>query len=149
MKTLREVLLARHRAAEPKLDKIREQVLANLAAGATSPLPSRNRPQNREVGGGHAFREILVSIRWHLTGLSAAWGIILLLGFASRETPDLTGLQQAQISLRQLMLTLRENRRQLLEFSSSTGAPEPAAPKPAQPQHRSELQVPSAIRFLV
>ena len=34
MKTLREVLLEQHQAAEPKLDAIREQVIAGLAPDA-------------------------------------------------------------------------------------------------------------------
>ena len=45
MKTPREILLARHRAAEPKLDAIREAVLAEAlnvpAPGQPAPRPSR------------------------------------------------------------------------------------------------------------
>jgi len=91
MKTLREVLLEKHRRVEPKLDAIREQVNAGLAAGNTD-TPGRSKQMAREwQPDASAFqigwRQLLWSLRWHLAGLSAAWLVVMALSLDSTPAP--------------------------------------------------------------
>jgi hypothetical protein len=144
MKRLREVLLEKHQAAEPKLDAIREQVTAGLAAG-TADAPARAKEMERswqadasafQVG----WRRVLWSLRWHLAGLSAVGLVALFLNLD--HMPDSTqGVARRDApSPRQLLAALRENQRQLRELiavPASEPAPEP--PK-LTPSPRSEIR---------
>jgi hypothetical protein len=80
MKTPREILLARHQAAEPGLDVVRRDVLENLSPN-----------ESRCVGRWNHFvagcREILRLPCWAWSGLAAAWLVIVGLNVAARETP--------------------------------------------------------------
>ncbi len=149
MKTLREVLLEKHQAAEPKLDAIREQVTAGLAAGTTN-APARAKERERswqpesskfQIG----WRRLLWSLRWHLAGLSAVWLVALLLNLD--PTPDsMQGVARRNVpSPRQLLAALRENQRQLHELISAPASePAPEPPKPT-PSPRSEARPFSVI----
>jgi hypothetical protein len=80
MKTPREILLARHRAAEPRLDMVRRDILENL-----SPKEIRRGGRwNNFVAG---CRELFRLPRWAWSGLGAAWLVIVGLNIAARETP--------------------------------------------------------------
>ncbi len=81
MKTPREVLLARHQAAEPKLDALRREVLTSL-----SPTESRRGEGMDRFAA--ACRELFRMPRWAWSGLAAAWLIIVALNIAARETPE-------------------------------------------------------------
>jgi hypothetical protein len=80
MKTPREVLLARHQAAEAKLDAVRRDVLDNLA-------PGENRRSGRVDNFVATCRELFRLPRWAWGGLAAAWLVIVALNIAARETP--------------------------------------------------------------
>jgi hypothetical protein len=80
MKTPREILLARHQAAEPGLDAIRRDVLKNFS-------PSESRRGDRWNHLVAACRELFRLPRWAWSGLAAAWLIIVGLNVAARETP--------------------------------------------------------------
>ena len=80
MKTPREILLARHEAAEPKLDALRRGVIENLP---TNESPRANRMNNLVA----ACRELFRLPRWAWSGLAAAWLVIVGLNVATRETP--------------------------------------------------------------
>lgn len=69
MKTPREILIERHRGAEPALDAIRGRAVAR-AAGRVKSDP-------RFPG---SFIEFLISLRWHAAAISAVWIIVVLLG---------------------------------------------------------------------
>ena len=144
MKTLREVLLEKHQAVEPKLDAIREQVNAGLAA-TTTDAPARSKqmasgwrpgPSALESG----WRQFVWSLRWHLAGLSAAWLVALTLNID--HTPDSTQgmtLREAP-SPQQLLAALRENQRQLQELIAAP-ASEPAPEPPKLPlSPRSQIR---------
>ena len=144
MKTLREVLLEKHRRVEPKLDAIREQVNAGLAAGNTD-TPGRSKQMAREwQPDASAFqigwRQLLWSLRWHLAGLSAVWLVVVALNID--HTPDRTlgATRRGGPSPRQLLAALRENQRQLRELIAAPAAePAPEQPKPT-PSPRSEIR---------
>jgi hypothetical protein len=144
MNTLREVLLEKHQAVEPKLDAIREHVTAGLAAG-TADAPARAKEMERswqpeasafQVG----WRRVLWSLRWHLAGLSAVWLVALLLNL--EHTPDsMQGVTRRDApSPRQLLAALRENQRQLRELIAAPASePDPETPK-ITPSPRSEAR---------
>ena len=141
MKTLREVLFERYQAAEPKLDAIRERVLAGLAPDApvqAIELPRAIPRRESELEAG--WRQFLWSLRWHLAGLSAAWVIVLLLN--TGHTPDRAQAapRQGAPSPRQLLAALRENQRQLRELIAAPASEQAPEPSRLTPSPRSEIQ---------
>ena len=126
MKTPRELLFERHRAAEPKLDTLRQKTVSRLAkAPAVNSRPSAPRS---------SWRDMLLSLRWHLAGLSAAWLVVLVLNIDDSQAPSSVLAKQNIPSPQQLLTALRENRRQVLEL---TGARVVAGVLEARP--RSEV----------
>ena len=74
------MLLARHQAAEPKLDAVRRDVLRGLS-------PTERHGANRAQSFAAAFQEFFRLPRWAWSGLAAAWLVIFALHFAAGETP--------------------------------------------------------------
>jgi hypothetical protein len=136
MKTPREILFERHRAAEPKLDAVRETALASLAqAPARTALREQDSPNLAAC-----LRERLLSFRWHFAALGAAWLVVLLLSIDHSPVSVPAIASQSIPSPRQLSLALRENRRQLLELIEVPVADRSAVPHTVAPRRRSELQ---------
>lgn len=136
MKKPRDVLLDRHRWAEPKLDSIRQDVLASLQPA--SDWEARWWRRNSEAP--WSFREVLLPIRWHLTGLGAAWVLIILLNLDSSAAAQHAG--QNAPSPRQLLAALREHRRQLAELlKPSPNLAEPSEPNALVPEIRGAIQI--------
>ena len=132
MKTPRELLFERHRAAEPKLDTLRQKTVSRLAkAPAVNSRPSAPRS---------SWRDMLLSLRWHLAGLSAAWLVVLVLNIDHSQAPSSVLAKQNIPSAQQLLTALRENRRQVLEL---TGGQVVAGVLEARP--RSEI--PAAVKM--
>ena len=137
MKTPREVLLQRHQSVTPRLDAIRQQVVADMTA-----------PADREPAppiAARFLREFLLPLRWHLAGMSALWLLAALLSMDRPSTAPQTA--KANSSPQVLAAALSENRRQLAEMINSptedaaTSAP---VPQPFIPRRRSAIQ-PSSI----
>jgi hypothetical protein len=163
MKTLREVLFEKHQAAEPKLDAIREQVVAGVGQSSRSGVSRVSRsargwdglptwksairqvwkPALRSDGmsaleGG--WRRFLWSLRWHLAGLSAVWLVVVALSMDQSAAPTREVARQDAPSSRQLLAALRENQRQLRELIRAPAVEAaPEAPRPAA-SPRSEAQ---------
>ncbi len=127
MKKPREILFERHRAAEPNLDTLRQKTIARFATAPA--VNSRTRPSAPSL-----WRDLLLSLRWHLAGLSAAWLIVLVLNIDHSQAPSPVLAKQNIPSPQQLLAALRENRRQILEL---TGARVVAGVLEARP--RSEV----------
>jgi hypothetical protein len=110
MKTPREILLARHQAAEPKLDAIRNTAVASVYDRRTHSPAVADRRYN--------WREFFLSLRWHLAGMGAAWLIIVLLNLnVGYATTLASAIPRGKIPPAQIILAcLRENRRELLEM---------------------------------
>jgi hypothetical protein len=85
MKTPREILLARHRAMEPKLDAIRQSVVISM----------RDRHGASEARGRSSLtaaailqtllRELILPSRRVWTGLAAVWLVIVIVNFSQRD----------------------------------------------------------------
>ena len=134
MKTPREVLLQRHQSVTPRLDAIRQQVVADLTI-----IPDREVERSIPT---RFLSEFLLPLRWHLAGMSALWLLAALLSIDRSSTP----LQNAKAnppSAQVLAASLSENRRQLAEMINSpteeAAAPAPV-PQPFIPRRRSAIQ---------
>ena len=136
MKTPREILFERHQAAEPKLDAIRRMAVATL--GDPGRAKAGDSPAVADRGGN--WREFLLSLRWHLAGMSAVWLMIVLLNLNVGHSVSLaSAVPVGKIPSAQIILaSLRENRRELLETIQSSESPEVRPPKLFPIQPRSE-----------
>src|SRR5258705_10500022 len=112
MKTPRELLLERHSAAEPKLDTLRQNTIARLAEEQGIARTGPSAPRS-------SWRDLILSLRWHLAGLSAAWLVVLLLNIDHSPAPSVALAKQNIPSPQQLLTALRENRRQGLEMTGA------------------------------
>jgi len=166
MKTPREILLERHRSAEAKLDAIRQKVVDEIVegsgqqGGARVPLAKVLATVSvavKHIGKRDAcptfasgtlaprmsaatLREFLLSVRWHLAGMSAAWAVIALLNMDHSQTPEQIPGKHSTASPRQILTALRENRRQLLELIGPPITESAPAPRTLVPQRRGEIQ---------
>jgi hypothetical protein len=136
MKTPREILFEKHKAAQQKLDAIRESIVSECAR--PRPQQAANVPTHA-VGTLAAFwQELFWPYRRIWTGLSVVWvGIIALRltepGTAVRETVRVTPQMAAAVIV--------EQRRELALVLGDTGGPQvalPPPPQPALPRPRSE-----------
>jgi hypothetical protein len=140
MKTPRELLLERHRSAGAKLDDVRRAAVAIAGARAVTAAPEDGRTPaheraTRSLAG--MFRDALLSLRWHLAGITVAWIAVALLNV---DTSGSTGpATSSGKPAEQLVTSLRENRRQLSEAMEITPQPTNAAPT-AEPQRRGDRQ---------
>jgi len=103
--------------------------------------PKTNRPFSPGPAFSARCRKILYPLRWHLAGMSAVWLVVALLNVEpSPASTNMMSSQKDSPSPRQLLMALRENRRQLLELIEppvTEPAPPPRAPVPPP---RSELR---------
>jgi anti-sigma factor RsiW len=112
---------------------------AKAVQGAGEPKPDR--PFSPRPAFSARGREILYPLRWHLAGMSTAWLVVALLNAEPSPAPAVVmSREKDSPSARQLLMALRENRRQLLELIEAPvtePAPPPRAPVPPP---RSELR---------
>jgi hypothetical protein len=126
MKTPREILLGRHRVAEPKLDAIREKAVAELASGAAS-------ASSRPISGPWPqravwvlWRELIFPCRHIWAGLAAAWMVLLLLNLPVGNRPARV-LAETLPPDREVQALLREQREMFVQLVGA-GGPSPAVP---------------------
>jgi len=138
MKHPREILLERHRSADPRLDSVRKNVLAHLTTTSRRGTPRNQVPCNARS----SLRELLLSFRWHLAGLSAAWLVVLLLNMEPSPTEERSLAKHNASPPRQLLTALLENRRQVAQLLGSGANTSEAAPEPPAfvPKRRGEIQ---------
>jgi hypothetical protein len=88
MKTPREILLARHRAAEPKLDAIRATALAEANTNPAARRSGTHRPSAKPLAIGlMLWRELILPSRRIWSGLAATWILIALVNLAQSKSP--------------------------------------------------------------
>jgi hypothetical protein len=140
MKTPREILLARSRDAEPKLDAIRNDVVAKcVAAHAVGESDERQPALKLSLVVMKIWQELIWPCRRIWLGMAAAWVVILTLNIASGEaTPMATNL--ASRPTPEVLALLQEQRRmmvQLLEPLPSMEASRPKVPGPRSEQRET------------
>jgi len=108
MKTPREVLLQRHREAEPALDDVRAEVLRTLTG-------QRRRDTRASAPGGERFlgtlwQELFVACRRYWMGLGAAWCVIVILAAAGAVDGSGNAVA-ASLSSEPMIQAMRERQR--------------------------------------
>ena len=136
MKTPRNILLARHQAAEPKLDIVRAQALATLAPRESQPRPLARRWLT-------ACQELFRIPRVAWAGLAAVWLVILGLNVATHETVPATPSSPRAETKRspETLQALREQKRLFAELVGSLKEMDADVPR-FVPRPRSERQPP-------
>ena len=122
MKTPREILLGRHRAAEPKLDAIRREAV-NVAADV-----NRRKQPVRELTFTAAladvirlsFRELIWPCRRTWTALAAVWIALCLFNVSQRDKSELAARKLPPPSPEAIM-AWRQQERLLAELIGSSG----------------------------
>jgi hypothetical protein len=149
MKTPRQVLFDRHQHANHKLDALRRTALASLTSPAVSPLTPALSPSTREgeeTGGRRRLVDLqrefirrILSLRWHLAGMSAVWLVIIWLNSDATSASAPITAKKNSPSAREVLMALRENRRQILELLDANMAEPSPASQPVAPPRRSGL----------
>jgi hypothetical protein len=142
MKTPREILLRRHRTAEPKLDRIREEVLA-AELSCSAPSTRERKSQNENLIRAMALKlwhELVWPCRCAWTGMGVLWLMMLAinLGLSGHRPADLESSSAPASDTGQV---LQEQRRLLAELIP------PAPSQPSEPPRRNHLQPRSARRI--
>ncbi|NQU09944.1 hypothetical protein HQ590_04070 [bacterium] len=123
MKTIREILLARHEAVVPKLDRIRADVLSAESARGDAPHPLFGLALT-------LWRELVWPSRRVWAGLACAWLLILGLNAAS-SVPGPRGASPVGAPSVADLRAIREQRQMLTQLMGTL--PEPAHPRKAAP----------------
>ena|SRR3989442_1083175 len=87
--------------------------------------------------------ELLLPVRWHLAAMGAIWMIAAILNIEPSPTP--ATMAQSKPPPRQLLMALRENRRQISELINPPTTESDALPEVFVPRRRSEIQLPTAM----
>jgi hypothetical protein len=143
MKTPREILLARHQAATPKLDAVRQRALTALpsasGAGISTAAATRSARLSHYL---EAAREFLLRPRLAWSALVVAWLVIITLNFATPETsaPGSALATATPPATPETLQALREQKRLLFtELGVGTLPPDAETPR-FIPRPRSERQ---------
>ena len=134
MKTPREILLARHRAVETKLDAIRTEVVTQCRDGQRAAIPKRR------VNGAAAFpillwRELIFPSRRTWAGIAAVWALIMAVHFSLRD-PGQGGA--AKVTAPEMM-SFQEQQKLVNELLADRFVPDDVdRPKTFSPRPRSE-----------
>lgn len=148
MKTPRDFFLERHRAATPRLDRIRDEVL-------TSELTEKKRTEPEPHAGGSAdrslpwvaqtvWRELVRPCRRAWTGLAAVWLLVLGLNIAAPNDPQ-TLVHAPAPPAPEVLAALREQSRMLTELLDSGVAPKTDSSEPTAPERRSDRRLQTAM----
>ena len=127
MKTPKEILLARHQAAEPKLDQIRREVVAELTA---DPAREPEAPLVLKL-----WHELILPRPRAWAAVAAMWVVIVALKLSTPEAPPVVAQKSSAPSE-----VLAEVRQQKLLFAELVGVGKPRVVEPPKsvPQPRSD-----------
>ena len=140
MKTPREIILDRHRAAEEKLNAISAQDLAAYAQTSTikEPDSSTGRLAAR------FWHEAIWPWRRAWAGFAAVWLGIVALHFASGDSPSST-ISEAARANPQVIVVLEQQKQLLAQLLGPVSAPKETRSQPApRSESRHELFVAEA-----
>ncbi len=132
MKTPRDILLARHQAAAPKLDAIRREAVNSQFrrrdfAAIVLYLPSL------------FWRELILPSRRVWTGLAAIWILILAVNFSLRDRSQVA-LANARPSP-QMMVAFRQQQQLMSELFNPSDVPVAEPKKPYAPRPGTERRI--------
>ena len=135
MKTPREIILAQHRAAEPKLDAIRRLAVAELNHQDTKAQSWMAVFVSWCLRGSNVFwSELILPSRRTWAGLAAVWLLIVAVNVAERDHSPV-----GKIFTAPAMMSFREQQRWMNElFADRTVATDAEPPKTFSPKPRTE-----------
>jgi len=135
MKSPRDILLEKHRSAEPKLDALRKEVLGGLNNKETKKQSwLAHLPEN-------IWRELISPCRKVWAGLAVVW-LAILVANASMRSPGATTVKNVSS---EMATDFKQQQHLLAELVGSEERRDAEPPKKNTPQPRSEL----GNRFLV
>ncbi len=136
MKTPREILLARHQAAAPKLDALRCEVVAGLNHQDTKTPSWGFHFVSWCLGGlNKLWRELIFPSRRTWAGLATAWLLIFIVNFSLRDHSQSGG---QKVSSPGPMLTFQQQERLLTELTGPDEWRMAERPKTFSPRPRTE-----------
>jgi len=118
MPSPREILLARHRAVEPRLDALRATVLAEALAADTPQSDCGHGPILPLDWLRTLWRELIFPSRLAWTALAAVWIVLLTLNSSQRRDADRVTISPVEVAA--MLAGWRDQQRVLAEL---TGAP--------------------------
>lgn len=139
MKTPREILLARHMAVEPKLDKIRQDLVTELNNKGPEVRNVPRRLVSLLRGFPNAFwRELILPSRAVWVGLAAVWLLILAANFSMRDhsQPNLA----KSFPSTEMIVAFRQQQQLLSELIGPDNPPVAEAKKSYLPRPASKRQ---------
>jgi hypothetical protein len=147
MKTPREILLARHQGTEPKLDRIRHAVVAEIHNKETKTQSESEDFAFWCLCSSQALcRQLWLELIWPCrrtwAGLAAVWMALVVFNLTQTE-PTRPAVAKSNTSPAELQMAFAEQQRLLAELIGPPPQPAPAEPprrKPAE-QPRSERQL--------
>src|ERR1043165_3683482 len=131
MKTPREILFARHRSAEPKLDALRQETVAavcNRRSLEAKPSAVTDRRYNRI----RFWRELILPRPRAWAGLAAVWVLILALKLSTHD-PSHVVARDASVSP-EVIAKLRQQKQLFAELAGIPQLPEAKPSKPFLPR---------------
>ena len=128
MKTLREIILERHRDAEAKLDAIGPDKLAALARESSNVKEPESFSTRVRSVFDRFWTDCVLPWRHAWTGIAAVWMAIFVLHIATRESSRSAGNEIAATKNPQVLSALREQKQMLAQLlgpsETSTAAPQ-------------------------
>ena len=138
MKTPREILFARHQAAAPKLDAIRQEVVRELNNQATK---EQSRPASFVAWFLGCSNKLWLELVWPCrrvwTGLAAVWVLIFIINVSQRDGSQ-TMIAKSAPTI-EMMTAFRDQQKMLNELLADRSLPvEAERPRIFSPKPRTE-----------
>ncbi len=139
IKTPREILLARHQAAGPKLNAIRREVVEGLNHQDTKARSWPNILASWCLGGSEKiWLELVWPCRRILTGLATVWVLLFIINFSQRD--NVSSITGKPIRSGEVMMSVQAQQRWVNELLADRSMPpEAERPKIFIPKPRTEI----------
>ena len=139
MKTPREILLAQHRDAEPKLDAIRQSAVAAVHDRrlSTDGVRERRSPTAATTIWRILWDELIFPSRRTWAGLATAWVLILAVNFSMHDRSPIIVTKSPPAA--EMIMAWRQQQRLMAELNGvPVAAAEADQPKTFSPKPRTE-----------
>ena len=137
MKTPREILLARHQAATPKLDAIRQVAITNLNNKGTKEQSLQTRFVSLFLSCSDNFwQELIWPSRRIWAGLATVWILIVAANVSLRDHSEIKMAKSPPT--REMILTYRQQEQLLTELIGPNDPPVAEPQKPYSPRPSSQ-----------
>jgi hypothetical protein len=138
MKTPREILFVRHQNAAPKLDAIRQSVVAAVCdRRSRASFAEVRRSQTAATTAFQTlWRELIFPCRRTWAGLAAVWVVIFAVNFSQRDPSEIM-VRKSPPPSPEMILTFRQQEKLLAELTGQNEAQTAEPPKIFSPRPSS------------